>query len=196
MEALTATYYATPYIEDGYYRFNDQVGEVTQCGAGFLLIKRHVFTTLERAYPGLRHTDRREQSPAGGSYSDHFYYHFEVAPDPETGRYLSEDYYFIKRWRDIGGKVYADYNVSLSHFGPHAFVGRPSVHYVNQELLLEASKRPQDPSGIRVEAGDREEGRGGAATPSPLSVTQQHNVVAPTENASSELRITLRSDDI
>ena len=33
---------------------------------------------------------------------------FDCMVDPDSGRYLSEDYAFCRRWRDIGGKVFVD----------------------------------------------------------------------------------------
>jgi hypothetical protein len=43
--------------------------------------------------------------------------------DPDSGRYLSEDYAFCRRWRDIGGKVHVDLQCKLMHLGQHLFRG-------------------------------------------------------------------------
>jgi len=38
-------------------------------------------------------------------------------------RYWGEDFVFCKRWREIGGRVWADSTLRLAHYGPQAFVG-------------------------------------------------------------------------
>ena len=43
--------------------------------------------------------------------------------DPETKRYLSEDYAFCRRWQQIGGKIYADCYTTLGHIGNLPFSG-------------------------------------------------------------------------
>jgi hypothetical protein len=43
--------------------------------------------------------------------------------DPDTRRYLSEDYAFCRRWQQIGGKIYADVQTTLGHVGNLPFVG-------------------------------------------------------------------------
>jgi hypothetical protein len=43
--------------------------------------------------------------------------------EPETGQYLSEDYAFCRRHRDLGGEVWADVAARYTHVGPHAFTG-------------------------------------------------------------------------
>jgi hypothetical protein len=43
--------------------------------------------------------------------------------DPDSGRYLSEDYAFCRRWRDIGGKIWVDLHCKLLHLGQHNFRG-------------------------------------------------------------------------
>jgi len=43
--------------------------------------------------------------------------------DPDSGRYLSEDYALCRLWRDIGGKVFADLECKLNHLGQHMFRG-------------------------------------------------------------------------
>ena len=43
--------------------------------------------------------------------------------DPDSKRFLSEDYAFCRRWRDMGGKVYADLLGKLDHLGQWTFEG-------------------------------------------------------------------------
>ena len=47
--------------------------------------------------------------------------------EPETGHYLSEDYTFCRRWRDIGGEIWLDTQGSLIHVGTQDFVGQPAL---------------------------------------------------------------------
>src|SRR5262249_11676145 len=54
----------------------------------------------------------------------HLYWRlFDCMVDPDSGRYLSEDYAFCRRWRDIGGKVHVDLHCKLMHLGQHLFRG-------------------------------------------------------------------------
>lgn len=46
---------------------------------------------------------------------------FETMIEPESRRYLSEDYAFCRRWRDMGGQVHACMRHQLSHTGAHEF---------------------------------------------------------------------------
>ena len=46
---------------------------------------------------------------------------FDTLIDPISRRYLSEDYAFCKRWRDIGGEVFANMNHRLVHTGAASF---------------------------------------------------------------------------
>jgi hypothetical protein len=39
------------------------------------------------------------------------------------GHYLSEDWMFCERWRNIGGKVYMDVSLVLSHTGTEDYTG-------------------------------------------------------------------------
>lgn len=45
--------------------------------------------------------------------------HYETAP----GRYLSEDYYFSRRWQQMGGKIYACLDCKLTHTGAYTWRG-------------------------------------------------------------------------
>ena len=43
--------------------------------------------------------------------------------DPETRRYLSEDYAFCRLWERINGEVYVDAKSNLSHQGETLYTG-------------------------------------------------------------------------
>lgn len=48
---------------------------------------------------------------------------FDCMIDPDTRRYLSEDYAFCRRWQQMGGKIYADVTAILGHVGNLRFSG-------------------------------------------------------------------------
>ncbi len=95
--------------------------KVREAPTGFMCIKRGVFERLVAAYPQLRYVpDWPEGSvPSGGVH----YRFFDVMVDPETGRYLSEDYGFCRLWEKIGGEIYVDANSNLSHTGQRVYTG-------------------------------------------------------------------------
>ncbi len=41
----------------------------------------------------------------------------------ESERYLSEDYAFCRRWRDLGGRIYVDTQSKLTHHGSYTYRG-------------------------------------------------------------------------
>jgi hypothetical protein len=48
---------------------------------------------------------------------------FDVSIDPTTRAYTSEDFTFCKRWRAMGGKIWADLTITLNHIGYFTFRG-------------------------------------------------------------------------
>jgi hypothetical protein len=96
----------------------------TYAGTGFMLIKREVLTSMMAAYPHLRYVS--SHVAASPNPSPHQYALFDCMIEPETGTYLSEDYTFCRRWRDIGGKIWLDAQGALIHVGQHEFTGAPS----------------------------------------------------------------------
>ncbi len=56
----------------------------------------------------------------------------ELKAAPRPVRYLSEDYYFSRRWQAIGGQTFLALDCKLSHMGTHVFAGDVSAavgHY-------------------------------------------------------------------
>jgi hypothetical protein len=100
---------------------SDGLLEVTEAPTGFMAIKRAVFQQMIEKYPELQYVP--DWKP--GSLNAHLCYRFfDVMVEPETNRYLSEDYAFCRRWRDLGGKVHVDTTAHLSHAGQYVFEGR------------------------------------------------------------------------
>jgi hypothetical protein len=92
---------------------------VREAPTGFMLIKRHVFDDMRQAYPDLQY-----KPDMIGSIDPALYYRFfDVSVDPESKRYLSEDYTFCRRWEAMGGTVHVDANSDLAHQGGKIYRG-------------------------------------------------------------------------
>jgi hypothetical protein len=99
----------------------------TYAGGGFQLICRNALERMIAAYPET-HFRRVHSLPMSGSRRDtvqssNLFALFDCIIDPETGAYLSEDYSFCRRWRQIGGEIWLDVTSKLTHSGPYEFVG-------------------------------------------------------------------------
>lgn len=78
--------------------------EVETLPTGFLALSRSVFEKFKSSYPG------RESHHHGNPMYAFFQMVFK------EGIMWSEDTYFCKEWRDIGGKVYLDPGLRLTHW--------------------------------------------------------------------------------
>jgi hypothetical protein len=94
--------------------------EVAEAPTGFMVIKRQVFSRLMQSYPELNYVP---DGPPNNPEAPFYWLFFDCMVDPDTRRYLSEDYAFCRRWRDIGGQVHADLQSDLGHLGQHMFHG-------------------------------------------------------------------------
>lgn len=96
--------------------------EVLEIGTGFMLIRREVFDKFQEEYPHLRYKpDHVGQANFDGSRYIHAF--FDTVIDPDTHRYLSEDYMFCQYWRNIGGAIWVCPWMKLSHLGSYEFKG-------------------------------------------------------------------------
>jgi len=98
-------------IEDGFV-------EILDGPTGFMLINRSVFKKLEEKFPELWCKNDHQNRDF-----DDYHAAFDCMIDPESRRYLSEDYAFCRRWQQVGGKIYADVNTTLGHIGNLPFSG-------------------------------------------------------------------------
>lgn len=98
------------------------------CGGGFMLLKRRVIERMIEAYPQTRYTGAHAYSnAASGGVS---YALFDCLIDKATNAYVSEDFGFCQRWRDIGGKIWLDTEGRLTHVGSYNFQGDPGPRFL------------------------------------------------------------------
>lgn len=86
--------------------------EILDGPTGFMCIHRSVFKKLEEKFPELWCKNDHQNRDF-----DEYHACFDCMIDPESKRYLSEDYAFCRRWQQTGGKIYADVNTTLGHVG-------------------------------------------------------------------------------
>lgn len=95
--------------------------EVMETGTGFMMVKREVFETYAKEYPHFSYKPDHKSGQFVGDRNIHAFFHCDI--DPNSGRYLSEDYFFCQNWRAIGGKVWVCPWVKLQHIGTYGFNG-------------------------------------------------------------------------
>jgi hypothetical protein len=121
LEKLAGEYVFNPI--PGTTQFNvTQPIQVMEIGTGYMLIKREVFTKFKQEYPHLQYKpDHQGQANFDGSRYIHAY--FDTVIDPQSDRYLSEDYMFCQYWRAIGGEIWMCPWMQTTHVGSYGFKG-------------------------------------------------------------------------
>jgi hypothetical protein len=91
--------------------------KVSESGTGCMVIHRSVFETMREKMPEIAFTtDQGATAGAGGTQWDFF----AVGPYKYPSglvRYLSEDWMFCQRARDLGIDVWADTQIQIRHMG-------------------------------------------------------------------------------
>lgn len=104
---------------DNSVEVEDGIAKVSYGGTGFLMIRREALQQIVDAHPELR----ARMGDMGDRLADEAVMIFDTMIEPETGQYLSEDYAFCRRWRDLGGEIWADMEARLTHVGHAAYTG-------------------------------------------------------------------------
>jgi hypothetical protein len=133
-----AMHYVGAPLQDHRARRDGDFVTAAYAGTGMLLVARAAIEKMIAAYPHLQyaaiHSYPREQRTPATQYAL-----FECLIDRDTGLYLSEDYAFCQRWRDIGGEVWLDAAARLTHTGPHAFPGNAAARFAAQAQCAETA---------------------------------------------------------
>lgn len=108
-------------IENGFCK-------VSEAATGMMLIKRNVFEIMKKKFPERKY--KPDNVSNLNKTSENFYDFFPTGIYPQNSqRYLSEDYYFSRLWKECGGEIWADILMPLTHTGAFDFHGSVSVNF-------------------------------------------------------------------
>ena len=93
--------------------------EVLDGPTGFMMIRREA---LQRMHEHYKETLTCKNDHQNRDFEEYCAL-FDCMIDPDTHRYLSEDYAFCRRWQQMGDKIFADCNTTLGHVGNLPFTG-------------------------------------------------------------------------
>ena len=100
----------------------DEPVECLEIGTGFMMVRRDAFEQFRVAYPDFSYVPDHNRTVAfDGSREIHMY--FQALIDPESKRYLSEDYMFCQWSRKIGIPIFLCPWMKLKHAGTYIFGG-------------------------------------------------------------------------
>lgn len=117
LEKLVGEYVFTPLGEE---QERGQIVRVSEAGTGMMLIHRSVFHKMKAAFPENYYlSDNSVDVHSGTKKEMHAYFRTAIV----DYRYLSEDYYFCHKWREIGGDVWLFPWAQTTHYGTYGFQG-------------------------------------------------------------------------
>ena len=85
-----------------------------------MMIKREVLEKMIEAHPEFKFWD---DMGCLNKEEDRFAYTLFDCKVVD-GHYFSEDWLFCHRWEEMGGSIYTDITINLTHIGTHHFQGR------------------------------------------------------------------------
>jgi len=121
LERYVGDYVFNPKAGSGSIRI-DQPVEVSEVGTGFMMTRRSAFENFEKLFPQYSYKPDHVRTEAFDGSREIMQY-FQAEIDPESKRYLSEDYWFCKKLQEIGNKIYYCPWMKLQHVGSYIFGG-------------------------------------------------------------------------
>jgi len=93
--------------------------QVKHIATGFMMIQRHVIETMSAKYKETKYTD--DVHFLNTEENRFAYALFDCGV--EDDHYLSEDWMFCNRWTRLGGSIWVDVSINLSHTGYEDYKG-------------------------------------------------------------------------
>jgi hypothetical protein len=118
--------------------------EVGRVGCGFLLLERGVFEKMNAHPEVLPFANDVGLDPEIDKYLRTYF-----NTDVRNNRYYSEDWFFCENWRQLGGKIWVDKRVMLTHRGSFAFSAASQDNLIGvlgpmyNEFLAQQAAAPQ-----------------------------------------------------
>ena len=110
--------YNINYI-DKYIEIQDNLTQVKHLATGFMLMQRTMVEKMMLAYHSTKYKD--DVNFLIGDENNYAYALFDCGV--ENDHYLSEDWLFCNRWTKIGGTIWLDVTINLTHTGTEDFNG-------------------------------------------------------------------------
>lgn len=121
LEKFVGDYVFNPKSGNGSIPVN-RPAEVMELGTGFMMVRRKTFEDYAKAYPELFYRpDHVRTEHFDGSREIQAV--FDTIIDPDSKRYLSEDYMFCYNVEKMGGKIFLCPWMKLQHTGSYVFGG-------------------------------------------------------------------------
>jgi len=105
----------TPQVQ-----IEDNLVKLKDAGTGFMCIQKPVIQKMFDAHPEFKYVN---DINVDMKFEPFMYALFDTMIDPDSRRYLSEDYMFCRTWQNMGGEVYLDPRTALNHVGHYTFRG-------------------------------------------------------------------------
>lgn len=96
-------------LDDPTINVNDEFIETRYTGTGILLIQRNVLEKMRTSFP----------NDIYNATNILYFRYFDT--ELKDGVYLSEDYWFCDRWRQLGGQIYIHTKFRCRHWGTYAY---------------------------------------------------------------------------
>ena len=100
----------------------DDEFKVNEAGTGFMMVHRAAFEKIAAKYPKKTYKPDHLRSDMFDGKKE-IYIYFDCAVDPQSKRYLSEDYYFCHQASKAGIDIWMCPWVQLTHTGTFEFAG-------------------------------------------------------------------------
>jgi hypothetical protein len=104
---------------DSVLQIESNMAKVRHLATGFMLIQRNVIEKMFKAFPSMKYTD--DVGFLSGTEIDYAYALFDCGV--EEGHYFSEDWLFCHRWSKMGGDIFVDVSINLTHTGIEDYKG-------------------------------------------------------------------------
>jgi len=104
---------------DNTLNIDKNLAKVKHIATGFMMIKRNVIEKMSKAFPSTKYVD--DVNFLKSEENEFAYALFDCGV--EEGHYFSEDWLFCHRWTKMGGSIWMDVSISLTHTGIEDYKG-------------------------------------------------------------------------
>jgi len=102
-----------------YLKIDKNLAQVKHLATGFMMIQRNVIEKMMKAFPSTKYVD--DVNFLKPNENEYAYALFDCGV--EEGHYYSEDWMFCHRWTKMGGAIWIDVSINLTHTGMEDYKG-------------------------------------------------------------------------